>query len=89
LTIESKEIKLSLAQFNNYLEFLNMDDKDNKQVNRDNTVLRYTIINKQYSEIPRSKATMFLCYRLKLICRWKQLEKKKALRLKQRKHKIL
>ena len=66
-----------------------MQDKDGKQVNRDNTVLRFAIVSKQYPEIPRNKTTKFLGFRLKLICRWKKLEKRIVQRIKDRKMKIL
>ena len=66
-----------------------MADETHKQVNRDNSVLKFSIINKQYGEIKKTKKTLTLAFRLKLICKWHKLIKKREQRLKQRKMKIL
>ena len=78
MNVELKELMDALNQFNSYLEFLNMEDEGNKQVNRDNTVLRFTIVSKQYPEVPKIKKTVTWAFRLKLIWRWKKLEIKRV-----------
>ena len=66
-----------------------MPDDGKKQVNRDNSVLKFSIINKQYPDIVKNKKIMAFVFRLKLICKWKKIGKRQSDRLKQRKMKIL
>jgi hypothetical protein len=60
-------------------------------VNRDNSVLRFTLIGKQYEAVEKGKRRFIMryIYRIKLICRWRQIEKKRQERLKERKMNIL
>ena len=60
-------------------------------VNRDNSVLRYTFISKQYDPVDKGRRRFILkyIYRIKLICRWRKLEKKRQERLKERRMNIL
>ncbi len=60
-------------------------------INRDNSVLRYNFILKQYDPVDKSKRKFILKYikRIKLISRWKKLEKKRQERLKERRMNIL
>ena len=60
-------------------------------VNRDNSVLRYTLISKQYDPVDKGRRRFILkyIYRIKLICRWRKLEKKRQERLKERRMNIL
>lgn len=73
------------------LEFLNKEDSNSMAVNRDNSVLRYNFIMKQFEPIEKGKKKLLIryIYRIKLICRWNKLEKKRVERLKERKMNIL
>ncbi len=60
-------------------------------VNRDNSVLKYNFILKQYDPVDKSKRKFILryIYRIKLISRWRKLDKKRQERLKDRRMNIL
>lgn len=86
--IESRELKLALNHFNSQIQLLSKEDTKEEIVNRDNSVIRYNIIRKQYPEISRRRFIMRFVFRLKLICKWQKLQKKQAKRLIERKMKI-
>jgi pantothenate kinase-related protein Tda10 len=82
---------VSLTQLNSAVELLNKSDSSSMAVNRDNSVLKYNFIMKQYEPVAKGRRRLILpyLYRIKLICRWRKLEKKRQERLKERKMNIL
>jgi hypothetical protein len=81
LEIENRELKRALTHFNSQIELLSKEDTEHELVNRENSVIRYNIIRKQYPEIVKRKSIMRFVFRIKLISKWQKLKKKQAKRL--------
>lgn len=91
LQVEWKQLQACMTQLNSALEFLNKTDSSSVVVNRDNSVLKYNLVMKEYEPVEKSKRKFMIkyLYRIKLICRWRRLYKKRQERLKERKMNIL
>jgi hypothetical protein len=87
--IELRELRRAGGQLQGALELLSREDTEKETVNRENSVIRYNVIRKEYEEVGRKAWLMRWGYRIKLISRWKGLQRKVAERARDRRFGIL
>lgn len=76
---EGRQLEASLLQLNQAIELLNKADSSSMAVNRDNSVLKYNSVVRQYEGVEKGRRRWMMryVYRIKLICRWRTLDKKR------------
>lgn len=81
--VERRQLEGSVAQLNSVVELLGKADSSSMAVNRDNSVLKYNSVLRGYEGVERGRRRwmMRFAFRVKLICRWRRLQKKRAERL--------